>query len=69
MEFQPIFLAMFVFTFFVKIIPRVISKPTGIDLVDKVVMLTVSIQDSVLPGSILVALVVMTSTYIDNQLV
>jgi hypothetical protein len=69
MELQPIFVAMFVYVFLVKFVPRVITKPTGIDLIDNLVMYIVSNKDSVVPGSMFVGLIVMLSTYINDQLV
>jgi hypothetical protein len=67
LNFRPALVGAAVFVLIVNLIPKIITKPTGIKIVDDLVMYLLSIKDSLLPGSIVAALVVFGANYIDTQ--
>jgi hypothetical protein len=66
-NFRPVFVGMALFVLIVNLIPKIITKPTGIKIVDDLVMYLLSIKDSLVPGAIVAGLVVFGSNYIDSQ--
>ena len=56
---------MILFILVVKALPKVLKDPTNIKTVDDVTMLTVSLQDFLMPGAILIALIVYFTNYIN----
>ena len=56
---------MLVFIFIVKVLPKILKDPTNIKTVDDVTMLSVTLQDFLMPGTILVALIVYLTNYIN----
>lgn len=66
-NFRPVFVGMVLFVLIVNLIPKIITKPTGIKIVDDLVMYLLSIKDSLVPGAIVAGLVVFGSNYIDSQ--
>jgi hypothetical protein len=62
---RPVIIAMLVFIFIVKVLPKILKDPTNIKTVDDVTMLSVTLQDFLMPGTILVALIVYLTNYIN----
>jgi uncharacterized membrane protein len=67
LNFRPALVGAALFVLIVNLIPKIITKPTGIKIIDDLVMYLLSIKDSLLPGSIVAALVVFGANYIDTQ--
>jgi len=64
---RPVIVGMVLYVLFVNIIPKIITKPTGIKIVDDLVMFILANKDSLTPGAILVGLVVFGANYINTQ--
>jgi len=62
---RPVIIAMLLFIFIVKALPKVLKDPTKIKTVDDVTMLTVTLQSFLMPGAILIALIVYFTNYIN----
>lgn len=66
-DFRAAIIGALVYILFLNVIPRVFTKPTGIEIVDDIVMYTHANKSSVVPSAILIALVVYVANYIDAQ--
>lgn len=64
-NFRPVFVGMFLYVLLINLIPKIITKPTGIKVVDDIVMFALANKDSALPGAILIGLTVFGANYID----
>jgi len=62
---RPVIISMALFIVFVKALPKVLRDPTNIKAIDDVTMLTVALKDFLMPGTILVALIVYLTNYIN----
>ena len=56
---------MALFIVIVKALPKVLRDSTNIKVIDDVTMLTVALKDFLMPGTILVALIVYLTNYIN----
>jgi hypothetical protein len=65
LNFRPVFVGMFLYVLLINLIPKVITKPTGIKMVDDIVMFALANKDSALPGALLIGLTVFGANYID----
>ena len=64
-NFRPVFVGMFLYVLLINLIPKVITKPTGIKIVDDLVMFSLANKDSALAGAILIGVTVFGANYID----
>jgi hypothetical protein len=62
---RPVIIAMVLFIVFVKALPKVLRDPTNIKAIDDVTMLTVALKDFLMPGTILIAIIVYLTNYIN----
>jgi hypothetical protein len=62
---RPVIIAMALFIVIVKALPKVLRDPTNIKAVDDVTMLTVALKDFLMPGTILIAIIVYLTNYIN----
>jgi hypothetical protein len=62
---RPVIIAMVLFMLIVKALPKVLKDPTNVKTIDDVTMLTVTLQDFLMPGAILIAIVVYFTNYIN----
>ena len=62
---RPVIIAMALFIVIVKALPKVLKDPTNIKAVDDVTMLSVTLQDFLMPGTILIAIIVYLTNYIN----
>lgn len=62
---RPVIIAMILFIVFVKALPKVLRDPTNIKAIDDVTMLTVTLKDFLMPGTILIAIIVYLTNYIN----
>jgi len=62
---RPVIIAMALFIVIVKALPKVLRDSTNIKVIDDVTMLTVALKDFLMPGTILVALIVYLTNYIN----
>jgi hypothetical protein len=50
------------------VVPRLITKPTGIQAIDDLVMTIIAQKDSLMSGTILVGLITLGTNYIQEEL-
>ena len=62
---RPVIIAMVLFILLVKGLPMVLKDPTNIKPVDEVTMLSVTLRDFLMPGTILIAIIVYLTNYIN----
>ena len=62
---RPVIIAMALFIVIVKALPKVLKDSTNIKAVDDVTMLTVALKDFLMPGTILIAIIVYLTNYIN----
>ncbi len=65
---RPVIIAMAVYLIIVTIIPRVVKKSTGIQAVDDLIMHIIAQKDSLMQGTLLIGLIVLTTNYIGDEL-
>ena len=51
------------------LVPRIIKKPVGIQVIDDLVMKLIAERDSMMSGAILVGLIVLATNYIQDELI
>ncbi len=49
------------------LLPRIITKPTGVHVVDELVMTSIAQRDSLMSGTALIGLIVFGTNYIQNE--
>lgn len=64
---RPVIIAMTTYLVIVTMIPKVVKKSTGINLIDDLVMFIISQQDAMTSGIILTGLIVLGSNYINDE--
>jgi hypothetical protein len=62
---RPVIIAMVLFILIVNSLPKILKNPTQIKIVDDVTMLSVSLQKFLMPGTVLVAIIVYLTNYIN----
>lgn len=65
---RPVIIAMALYIAISILVPRIIKKPTGIKVIDDLVMTIIAQQDSLMSGTILIGLVVLGTNYIQQEL-
>jgi hypothetical protein len=65
---RPVIIAMALYLAINIIVPRILKKPTGIKVIDDLVMTMIAQQGSLMNGTILVGLVILGTNYIQDEL-
>ena len=65
---RPVIIAMALYITVLTIVPRIAKKPTGIQVIDDLVMTIISQKGSMMSGTILVGLIVLATNYIQDEL-
>ena len=65
---RPVIIAMALYITILTIIPRIAKKPTGIQVIDDLVMTIISQKGSMMSGTILIGLIVLATNYIQDEL-
>lgn len=65
---RPVIIAMALYIAISTIVPRVVTKPSGIGFIDDIVMTLIAQRDSVMSGTIIVGLIVFATNYIQEEL-
>jgi len=60
---QPVIVAMVLYIAIVNLVPRIVKKPTGVKVLDDLVLLIISQQGSLMSGTILIGLIVYLTKY------
>lgn len=64
---RPVIIAMSLYIIIATLVPRFVTKPTGIEFIDDIVMSLIAQKDSMMSGTILVGLVVFVTNYIQDK--
>jgi len=65
---RPVIISMALYIAINIIVPRILKKPTGIKVIDDIVMTMIAQQDSLMNGTIVIGLVVLSANYIQDEL-
>jgi len=65
---RPVIIAMMLYLTISTLVPRIVKKPTGIQVVDDLVMTIIAQKDSMMSGTILIGLIVLATNYIQDEL-
>ena len=65
---RPVIIAMALYLTILTIVPRIVKKPSGIQVIDDLVMTIISQKGSMMSGTILVGIVVLATNYIQDEL-
>ena len=60
---RPIIISMVIYLALVNFVPKLIQKPTGVKVVDDIVLLLISQKGSLMSGTILIGLIVYLTGY------
>ena len=66
---RPVIIGMAIYIAMSHLMPKFITKPTGVGPVDDINMLLISQQGSLMAGSLLVGLIVFLANYVNTELV
>ena len=64
---RPVIIAMALYIAVNMLLPRIITKPTGVQPVDELVMTSIAQRDSLMSGTILIGLIVLGTNYIKDE--
>ena len=65
---RPVIIAMALYITINILVPRIVTKPSGIQVVDDLIMKIIAEKDSMMSGTILIGLIVLTTNYIQDEL-
>ena len=65
---RPVIIAMALYITIGVIIPRIVTKPTGFQPLDDLVMTIIAQRGSLMSGTILIGLIVLATNYIQDEL-
>jgi hypothetical protein len=65
---RPVIISMALYIVISIVVPRLITKPTGIQAIDDLVMTIIAQKDSLMSGTILVGLITLGTNYIQEEL-
>ena len=65
---RPVIIAMALYITTSTLVPRIATKPTGIQVVDDLTMTIIAQRDSMMSGAILIGLIVLATNYIQDAL-
>jgi len=65
---RPVIIAMALYLTILTIVPRIIKKPSGIQVIDDLVMTIISQKGSMMSGTILIGIIVLATNYIQDEL-
>ena len=65
---RPVIIAMALYITLATLVPQIIKKPTGIQVIDDLVMTLIAQKSSMMSGTILIGLIVLATHYIQEKL-
>ena len=65
---RPVIIAMAIYLTISTLIHKIAKKPTGIKVVDDLVMMIIAQQESIMSGTILIGLIILATNYINDEL-
>ena len=64
---RPVVIGMVLYVIVLNVIPRVITKPTGIKLIDDLILFIMSSKESATSGAILMGMLMYLTNYVNAQ--
>jgi hypothetical protein len=64
---RPVIIAMALYIAVNIILPRIVTKPTGFQPLDDIVMTSIAQRDSLMSGTILIGLIIFATNYIQGE--
>lgn len=64
---RPVIIAMAIYLTISSLIPKIAKKPSGIKVVDDLVMMIIAQQESMMSGTILIGLIILATNYINDE--
>jgi len=64
---RPVIIAMALYIAVNIILPRIVTKPTGFQPLDDIVMTSIAQRDSLMSGTILIGLIIFSTNYIQGE--
>jgi hypothetical protein len=65
---RPVIIAMALYITLATLVPKIVTKPTGIQVIDDLVMTLIAQKSSMMSGTILIGLIVLATHYIQEKL-
>ena len=66
---RPVIIAMALYITIITLVSRIATKPSGIQVLDDLVMTIITQRDSMMSGTILIGLIVFATNYIQDELI
>jgi hypothetical protein len=64
---RPVIIAMALYIAVSVVVPKVATKPTGVQVIDDITMNIIAQKGAMMPGTILVGLIVLATFYINEE--
>ena len=64
---RPVIIAMVLYITVSILLPLIVKKPTGIQVVDDLVMSSIAQRDSMMSGTVLIGLIIFATNYIQDE--
>ncbi len=64
---RPVIIAMTLYIIVNLILPRIVTKPTGFQPIDDIVMTSIAQRDSLMSGTIIIGLIIFATNYIQGE--
>ena len=65
---RPVIIAMALYITLATLVPKIVKKPTGIQVIDDLVTTLIAQKSSMMSGTILIGLIVLATHYIQEKL-
>ena len=65
---RPVIIAMALYITISTLVPRIATKPSGVQVLDDLVMTIITQRDSMMSGTILIGLIIFATNYIQDEL-
>ena len=65
---RPVIIAMALYITIIVLVPRILTKPTGFQPLDDLVMTIIAQRGSLMSGTILIGIIVLATNYIQDEL-
>mgnify|MGYP007043433027 FL=1 len=64
---RPVIIAMVLYIIISTLVPRIVKKSTGIQVVDDLVMKIIAEKGSMMSGTILIGIIILATNYIEDE--
>jgi hypothetical protein len=64
---RPVIIAMVLYIIISTLVPRIVKKSTGVQVVDDLVMKIIAERGSMMSGTILIGIIILATNYIEDE--